>query len=553
MVGADGAAARRLGRGDLAIALTVALAVVVAGWLVRVPGVAGTFQDDGIYVATARALAEGRGYRLVNLPDAPPQTRYPILYPALLSVVWALGDDLDGRLAGMQLLTLGLAAFGVAGAGLLLVRFGWVRRSSALGGGLLAAASPAVLYFSTQILSEMPFTLVLVAALWTAERWLHDERTRAVELLTGVALVLPFLCRSIGVVVAPAVVLAGWLRGRRLVWVVTGALVSAAPWLAWTVIQASAEQVDVTLGPQTGYLGWWAWTGMLLDPSMVGANLWRVMESFGYLGLAGPAMMLYEHVAVAGVLMAALGVAAWGAVLWRLPRREALPAVLAAYLAVVAVWPWPPERFVVPLLPILLPVFCEALHGLVHRLAAPLVSAQVGTRVATALVAAGVVATLWFDSQALVLRQVLVRASGYPYLDLPEEPLVWESFAGAFDWLARESRPDDVIATGFDSMTSLYTGRAAFRPATLRPRGLYHDDVPLLGTADELRATLVGRRPRFLFLSPMPGSPEEEPLHELVDELRRRWPGLLRVAYRGDDPRFVVFEVDPDPAPAGGG
>ena len=39
---------------------------------------------DAVYAVTAKALAEGKGYHLVNLPGAPPQNRYPILYPALL-------------------------------------------------------------------------------------------------------------------------------------------------------------------------------------------------------------------------------------------------------------------------------------------------------------------------------------------------------------------------------------------------------------------------------------------------------------------------------------
>jgi len=536
--------ARPLGRADLAVALAVAVAVLAGGWLVVVPGVAGTFQDDGVYVATARALAEGDGYRLVNLPDAPPQTRYPILYPALLSIVWLAGDDVHGRIVGMQVLTMMLAALAVAGAGLFLVRFGYVRRASALAGGLLAAASPAVLYFSTQVLSEMPFALVLVGALWMAETWLRDDaRTPARDFATGVLLAAPFLCRSIGIVVAPALLALGWLRGRALGWVLAGVSLAAGPWLAWTAMQANAEVFDVGLGPQTGYLGWWTWTGLLLDHAVVRANLWRALESFGYLALPGIAALAYSRLAWAGVLMALAGALAFGGILWRIARREALPAVLAAYLAVVAVWPWPPERFVVPLVPFLLPAFCEVLHALVRRLLAPLASERRGTRVATGLVAAGVVVTLWYGGAELALRRMIVHASGYPYLGIPEKLVSWQSFADAFAWLARNAGPDDVVASGFDSMTALYTGRPAFRPAVLRPRALYQDDPAPLGTAADLRAILRTRRPRFLFLSPMPDSPEEAPLYALVDELRQRWPDLLRIAYRGADARFVVFEV----------
>ena len=59
---------------------------------------AGIFHDDGIYVVTARALAEGQGYRIISLPESPPQTKYPILFPWLLSLVWRLAPSFPDNL-----------------------------------------------------------------------------------------------------------------------------------------------------------------------------------------------------------------------------------------------------------------------------------------------------------------------------------------------------------------------------------------------------------------------------------------------------------------------
>ena len=42
--------------------------------------------DEGVYLATARALAESGEYRLINLPSAPLQTKYPPAYAALLAL-----------------------------------------------------------------------------------------------------------------------------------------------------------------------------------------------------------------------------------------------------------------------------------------------------------------------------------------------------------------------------------------------------------------------------------------------------------------------------------
>src|SRR5512138_1719756 len=50
----------------------------------------GFFHDDGIYAVTAKALAEGKGYRIISLPGDVPQTKYPPLFPLLLAAVWKL-------------------------------------------------------------------------------------------------------------------------------------------------------------------------------------------------------------------------------------------------------------------------------------------------------------------------------------------------------------------------------------------------------------------------------------------------------------------------------
>ena len=48
----------------------------------------GDFHDDSIYYVTAKSLAGGGGYRIESLPGEPAQTKYPPLYPLLLSIAW---------------------------------------------------------------------------------------------------------------------------------------------------------------------------------------------------------------------------------------------------------------------------------------------------------------------------------------------------------------------------------------------------------------------------------------------------------------------------------
>ncbi len=59
---------------DYAIAALLAAVLLTCGAGQVVPHVVGPGHDDAVYVATAKALAEGDGYRLIDLPGSPRQT-----------------------------------------------------------------------------------------------------------------------------------------------------------------------------------------------------------------------------------------------------------------------------------------------------------------------------------------------------------------------------------------------------------------------------------------------------------------------------------------------
>jgi len=58
----------------------------------------GEFHDDSVYYVTAKSLASGGGYRIESLPGEPAQTKYPPLYPLILSVAWRLDPQFPHNL-----------------------------------------------------------------------------------------------------------------------------------------------------------------------------------------------------------------------------------------------------------------------------------------------------------------------------------------------------------------------------------------------------------------------------------------------------------------------
>src|SRR2546422_930358 len=148
----------RIGSALVIAALAVAYAVA---W--RAPAV-GTFHDDGVYAVTAKALAEGRGYRILSLPDEIAQTKYPFLFPALLAAVWRVFPRFPENAVYLKAVPLGCAVTWWC-AGYFLVWRKTRDRRVALAVTALVAASPWVLFLSTALLSEMLFALLTVSAL----------------------------------------------------------------------------------------------------------------------------------------------------------------------------------------------------------------------------------------------------------------------------------------------------------------------------------------------------------------------------------------------------
>src|SRR5689334_13759891 len=157
---------------SILLALMVAAALVPSAriaWRWRAMPQAGRFHDDGIYLVTAKSLASGNGYRIESFPGQPAQTKYPPVFPLMLSLVWQASPDFPGNLPYFALLVwLMLPA-------LIIVMWCFFRQQGFEDWetALLcswAALTPALTGLSVMILSELLFTILLTATLLASER-----------------------------------------------------------------------------------------------------------------------------------------------------------------------------------------------------------------------------------------------------------------------------------------------------------------------------------------------------------------------------------------------
>ncbi len=514
----------------------IAVVLLICGAYRMTPGVTGTYHDDGIYVSTARALAEGQGYRLINLPGTPLQTKYPFLYPLVLAAVWKLWPTFPQNVVVMQCLTLLTASLAIGLSYLYFVRFNYCSRWVAFGIGLLCATSPDITYFSTITMAEMPFTLATVVALWRLELAMAAPLPARRALLTGATLAAPFLCRELGAAIAAAGLATLALSKRPFLWVAVGAAAVAAPWVAWSVRAWGTFERDVVSGYYTDYFGAWVTLISAAGPiQLVTVNLRDLLVNSSTKSLPGLIAWLTGAGFPTMALSLVLGMWTWGTAALHVARCRVLPSCLLAYALVITLWPWPPGRFLVPLLPLILVCLTIGLRDSIGRL----IPYKAAARLAVAAFALSVAANL-----ALVVRLgATSQRYGYPSAILMGPGFSWTSFEALFQWVKTHTEEQDVVAAGLDTMCFLYTNRRAIRPFPYRPDALFYGgSQSAAGTPEELVALLRQQQVRYLVETPMLIA-QERSFELVVREVQSRYPALLAQVYRGPDPRFAVYEV----------
>jgi hypothetical protein len=531
----------RLQKMDWLVSSGLALLLVLFGSFQMVSGVCGVFHDDAVYVSTAQALSQGEGYRLINLPHSPLQTKYPILYPAILALIWKFYPSFPDNLLPMKWLTLLLGAATIGFAYLYLVRGNYFSRGMAAAAALLTITSPLFLYFCTLTLSEIPFAFTVILAAWALDRRLTEQSGSCwSDFSLGLLLALPFLTRSIGIVFAPIGLAILYFSGRSVRWVFLGAASFMLPWLIWILVGPRWNDLQVT-SYYTNYVSWWSSVGNTALIRVVLMNFILVLYNSASIGLGIFNPQLFFP-ASAWLLVVVAGSILYLDVVKDLRQGRVLPCFLTGYLLLVLTWPWLPYRFLIPILPFLLAYLINWTWRQLQKLSFIALPKILGI--------SGLCLLLAFNVALIHKAVATSQAMHYPYSGNIKDPLAWSSYQGIFVWITTNTRPQDIIASGLDTMVYLYTGRCAFRPFVGRPVSLFYGDhAPPLGPMQEIIQFIKIYQARYLVHTPMPGFSEEKPMAEFVEQVQKKYPGWLKLVYLGDDKRFVVFELQSDHEP----
>ena len=401
------------------------------------------------YLVAARALAEGQGYVVANLPSPIAQTAFPPLFPAILALwsfismwpVWLKALPIACSVAWFVLTWKLLRRMGAGLGGALFIVF-------------LSSAAPGVIARGTNLFADPLFALLLTASLI----FLLDGRPA----LAGAAAGLATLASAAGVPLLAACMLTLVIRRRfrDAILFTVPAILLVAPWFGWALAQGAH---DAGSG-----INQWSASNIFtaLEP---GDKLIVFLRNFQML-FASPFALL------SGIQNpVATGVTAVLIIVCLIRKRHLAPDLFLLFYAVMLLCRiGPPEQFVAPVLPLVL--------WIVGRVAMTLRRQEA--------VAAGV---LLLASVPVVQDFQHIREA---------RASRWRDMESLLAAIRTHTEPDAVLAASDAPLVYVQTGRKCVRGYEPSPFDLYYSPRAFVLAPDQLTLALRGNGVSYLALTP---------------------------------------------------
>jgi 4-amino-4-deoxy-L-arabinose transferase-like glycosyltransferase len=336
--------------------LSLLLIHLIISFLLSNPFGLELFSDAGDYVTLAKSLATTGEYKLISLPGEPYHTKYPVLFPWILSLVWRAAPSFPSNITYMHWVVI---AFGTGFLFLLVFLLprisisDYPRQLLVIG---LCALNPALIYASTTIMSEAPYLFFSYLALVMLIELDQRPGSRTFLLLSAACLASTFLVRVAGITLIGASVFhlalkRRWMDASKLA---TLTITMLSPWFYWCHIHNETNRFPEYVF-NTNYLSDFK---QLLEARGLGDFL---SKNIIVILIGIPKLLFYpfqSDLRILTYLTAWAGLPILALLLLGFLRcfrggvTHIIPWYSLAYLAMLLVWPYPSgERLLVPLLP----------------------------------------------------------------------------------------------------------------------------------------------------------------------------------------------------------
>jgi hypothetical protein len=524
-------------------AILLGLLISIAGVWSSDKQVLGLFHDDGIYAVVAKSLHDGAGYRIISLPTVPDQTKYPFLYSYILSWLWSLNPNFPDNIG---LLKSANAAF-LAVIFVLSYLFYRHRVQKEESEGLLFAVlvciNPAVFSFTDFTVSDILLLLLSLSALviFDGSRQCTSRPISVTLLAATVALGCLTRSAAVPLAVAAAVHFAWAKRYRDLMYYVFLVFLLIIPWWLW-VRNHSNQTANSLLEYYVSYSSFPpAFVIMWSDPfgaiEIVWGNLRYMVEALD---------LIFQSRIVPGLLFPVGLLLLFG--LWRLFNDQSvfLRAYVVLYLGLVVALPFPPDRYLIPLVPaIYFFLFRGVQVAEVHLNS--LMTSETRKKILCHLVRAtfALVVVLqvgWIFNYFLNKDVATTTRTSFG----KRLPASWQGFSETFEWIRNNTDQSTILATVYDPMFYLYTGRRAIQPSLYKPKTYFYpygQAVPDIGSPDEIKAELKSLGVRLLIIHPLNGFEEENDSSRLRAELIRSYHTRPELVFMSSDARHRIYAL----------
>jgi hypothetical protein len=336
------------------------------------------FRDDAWYALLGKAIASGNGYSLINAPNPGITPIYPPFFPFLLSLVFRAIPAFPENLFYLKLVSI-MAMFGAGILAYIYFKQGECSHNLSIILAQLVVLSPGLVFIATSsLMSECVFTLVCLGSIVMVEHVVTDTRVKSqypLIILAGVLLSATFLTRSIAITLLISSFLYLVMKRKMAllpVFALTTALIIGS-WLIYSrihrpTLQQRAEVNSYILVPYSEHF-WDRTAGLTSEgkitifelPARIVSNIVSVItldlggvvipSFFPALnqGLAERYHQYQTVISLLALLLVTLGY------LDSIRSNLTLSEIFTPfYILVVLAWPFPPYRFLLPILPIFL-------------------------------------------------------------------------------------------------------------------------------------------------------------------------------------------------------
>ncbi len=444
------------------------------------------YHDDAIYFTTAKALAAGQGYIIPSFPGVLPQTKYPVLYPLMLALIWRIWPAYPANLGPAVAMSIAIAGIYLA-LGYLFLRRAGLTTPVSLGIVAVIALHPGLSFLAGNLLSDYLFAVLILASAMAADEMCnaseHDWRWGPI---TGLLLGLTMLVRSAAIGAVAGILLYGVQHRRwRAVATVAGTctvifLVGLTTRLTFPPYVAAGPGIPPAgfqhvLEYYSSYIGMWVlsvptWT---ILGSMLWDNLRKLMLAPGNYFIMG-GFSLPRNLITTGLALLLSTLSVGGAVrLYASSRRRAILFIFTGSLPVLLLWNYPIyDRFLLPFIPLILLGVVVELRRITSLLRSVFRTGDTINRIVAVPVA--------------IALLVVIILTGYNYWHYGQDLTILSRHRAAlnrerregYDWITRNTPASARVLAYEDGLVYLYTGKQAIRPVVITTDCYYQPERP---------------------------------------------------------------------------